>query len=126
MKLRNKTDGTIWKVIGGGVLPMDKVKSADITGSFLTLQSEETGAEMLYIHPYYADGTMEIMDGPVSEAVIEVTAKRVDQDELAPLLAAAQVAAIESGVVAGMAREKDLTNEGISIIVNTTGDTHDT
>jgi hypothetical protein len=106
MTLLEKSTNKTWKIKEGAILPLDKVKRADITGSFLTLECE--GEERLIIWAYYADNPYELLI-EASEEVIDVTPTKNEkavalEAELAPLLEQAKEEAIKEGEKYGILR----------------------
>lgn len=59
--LKRKSDGKFFTIIGGYILPKEKV-TKDVDGSFVTLQSvEDPQHTVLYIWPYWAEPEYEIL-----------------------------------------------------------------
>lgn len=107
MLVKEKTTGELY-ITDGRPLTLEQAKEADITGSFMTLVHKDTGAEKLYIWPYYADLAYEIVDPDYVMAKLEPTL--YPEIEAADLMNARNVAE-EMGRVAGEARFNILTGE---------------
>jgi hypothetical protein len=74
--LKNKEDGSLWNIISGFILPEGKYDRAT-NGSFLTLRSQDTGNEQLYIWKYWAENSFDI------EGTVEVpkTRQEIEREE---------------------------------------------
>ena len=59
-RLKSKTTGQVYTLVGGTILDQATAKKKDITGSFLTLLAED-GTHELYLWSYGSDNVYELV-----------------------------------------------------------------
>lgn len=112
MLLQNKTDETKWAT-NDRVFSTEQALAKDITGSFITLYNVDTGEQLLYIWPYFADNAYDIVD---LDYKYEAPAPTLYPEIEAADLMSARSEAEEMGRIAGQAR-REATQNGVSLSV---------
>jgi len=113
MLLQNKTDGSKWAT-NDRVFSTEQALAKDITGSFITLYNVDSGEQLLYIWPYFADNAYDIVD---LDYKYEAPAPTLYPEIEAADLMSARSEAEEMGRVAGQARrESEITPITVNIL----------
>jgi len=67
MILKHRATNRLFDITAGNILSHEVAKKKDVTGSYLVLTAQDTGEEVLYIWPYFADQEYTIEDLNVVE-----------------------------------------------------------
>lgn len=62
MILKHRVTNRLFSITAGFILPFEKAKAKNVDGSYLVLTAQDTGEEVLYIWPYFADQEYTIED----------------------------------------------------------------